>query len=136
MKLGCKGNEKENDMRLLGIAEIVAGLAGAMALGSMTASQARFRAGPAIAAGVAGLALGAAAANASGYYGYGYGPGYGYDSYAYAPGYSGYGYSYEPSYSGYGYDSYAYSPGYRFEGAYNSNNNGPWHERQLQGRDW
>ena len=125
-------------MRLLGKATIVVGLAGAMALGSMTASQARFRAGPAVAAGVAGFALGAAAANANSYYygpGYAYdSPGYAYDSYAYAPGYSSYGYSYEPSYSGY--DSYAYSPGYRFEGSYNSNNNGPWHERQLQGRDW
>jgi hypothetical protein len=133
LRADCKRIEKENDMRLLGKAVIVVGLAGAMALGSMTASQARFRAGPAVAAGVAGFALGAAAANAGGYYGYG--PGYGYDSYAYAPGYSSYGYSYEPSYSG-GYDSYAYSPGYRFEGSYNSNNNGPWHERQLQGRDW
>ena len=118
-------------MRLLGKTAIVAGLAGAMALGSMTASQARsFRAGPAVAAGVAGFALGAAAANAGGYYG----PGYAYDSYAYAPGYSSYGYSYEPAYGGY--DSYAYSPGYRFEGSYNSNFNGPWHERSLQGRDW
>ena len=116
-------------MRLLGKAAIVAGLAGAMALGSMTASQARFRAGPAIAAGVAGFALGAAAANANGYYGYGYGPGYGYDSYAYAPGYSSYGYSYEPGYSS-GYDSHAYSPGYR---TYNSHT---WRDRQLRGKDW
>jgi hypothetical protein len=131
LKTGFKRIEKENDMRLLGKAAIIAGLAGAMALGSMTASQARFRAGPAVAAGVAGFALGAAAANANGYYG----SGYGYDSYAYQPGYSSYGYSYEPSYSS-GYDSYGYSPGYRYEGPYNSNNNGPWHERQLQGRDW
>ena len=120
-------------MRLLGKATIVVGLAGAMALGSMTASQAyRYRAGPAVAAGVAGFALGAAAARANAGY---YGPAYGYDSYAYEPGYNrSYGYSYEPAYSGY--DSYGYSPGYRFEGAYNSNNNGPWHERQIQGRDW
>ena len=118
-------NEKENHMRLLGKTAIVAGLAGAMALGSMTASQARFRAGPAAAAGfVAGAALGAAAAN-SGYYGY--------NAYAYDPGYSGY--AYEPAYtppSYYGPVTPSYSYGY----SYDTNNTGPWHERQLQGRDW
>jgi hypothetical protein len=117
-------------MRLLGKTAIVLGIAGAMALGSMTASQARFRAGPAAAAGfVAGAAIGAAASSAnSGYYGSG---GYGYDSYA-----SG----------GYGYDSYASEPAYTSPSyygpinnsgyGYNTNNNGPWHERALQGRDW
>jgi hypothetical protein len=60
----CMFNKKEMTMRLLGKTAIVLGLAGAMALGSMTASHARhFRAGPAVAAGVAGFALGAAAAN-------------------------------------------------------------------------
>ena len=53
-------------MRLLGKTAIVLGMAGAMALGSMTASEARWRAGPAAAAGfVAGAAIGAAAANAN-----------------------------------------------------------------------
>ena len=83
-------------MRLLGKTAIVLGMAGAMALGSMTASEARWRAGPAAAAGfVAGAAIGAAAANANAGYYYG---GYGYDSYAYTA-YSGYGsYAYEPAY--------------------------------------
>ena len=124
-------------------------LAGAMALAAATPSEAwHGRNAAAIGFGVGAIAGAAVASSAynGGYYGYynepAYAPGYaydsyGYDSYAYAPGYSSYGYSYEPSYSGYGYDnSYAYSPGYRFEGAYNSNNNGPWHERSLQGRDW
>ncbi len=76
-------------MRLLGKTAIVLGMAGAMALGSMTASEARGGRNAAIAAGVggfaAGAAIGAAAAN-NGYYGSGYG-GYGYDSYAYEPAY-------------------------------------------------
>lgn len=115
-------------MRLFGKTAIVVGLAGAMALGSMTASQARFRAGPAIAAGVAGFAIGAAAANANaGYYPYGYG----YDSYAYAPGYVEPGYG-TPSYYGpvapYGYNSGNYS--------YNSNTVSPMRERQLKGIDY
>jgi hypothetical protein len=64
-------------------------MAGAMAIGSMTASEARNGRNAAIAVGagafVAGAAIGAAAANANaGYYGYGY------DSYAYQPAYSGY----------------------------------------------
>src|SRR3954454_10552582 len=84
-------------MRLLVKTAIVLGTAGAMALGSMTASEAR---NGRIAAGVggfvAGAAIGAAAANANAGY---YGSGYGYDSYAYEPAYS-------------GYDSYAYEPAY------------------------
>ena len=74
-------------MRLFGKTAIVVGMAGAMALGSMTASQARSRGRVRRLAGFApAAAIGAAAANAnSGYY---YGSGYGYDSYAYAPGYS------------------------------------------------
>jgi hypothetical protein len=114
-------------MRLLGKTAIVLGMAGAMALGSITASQARWRAGPGAAAGfVAGAAIGAAAANANaGYY---YGSGYGYDSYAYEPGYTGYydaparAYTGDPAYNNYG---YAY-PGY----------NGPMRERVLEGRDY
>jgi hypothetical protein len=109
-------------MRLLGKTAIVLGMAGAVALGSMTASQARhFRAGPAVAAGVAGLALGAAAANS---YGYGY-DSYGYDSYAYEPGY---GSSYYGSASPYSnYDGYY---------GYNSNAVSPMRERQLEGNDY
>ena len=117
-------------MRLLGKTAIVLGMAGAMALGSMTASEARWRgAGPAAAGFVAGAAIGAAAANANaGYY---YGSGYGYDDYAYAPGYSYDG----PAYrlhrrSGLqlrrlrvlGYSNYGYNNNLR--------------ERQLEGRDY
>src|SRR6185436_12963225 len=86
------------NMRLLGKTAIVLGMAGAMAIGSMTASEARNGRNAAIAVGagafVAGAAIGAAAANANaGYYGYGY------DSYAYQPAYSGYDtYAYEPAY--------------------------------------
>ena len=60
-------------MRLLGKTAIVLGMAGAMALGSMTASEARWRAqSPRLAAGfVAGAAIGAAAANANAGYYYG-----------------------------------------------------------------
>ena len=126
-------------MRLLGKTAIVLGMAGAMALGSMTASEARGgRNAAARGVGfVAGAAIGAAAANANaGYY---YGSAYGYDSYAYAPGYSS------------GYDSYAYQPAYaapvytppsyygpvttitRPYSGYDTNYIGPWRERQLQG---
>jgi hypothetical protein len=110
-------------MRLLGKTASVLGVAGALALSSMTASDARGR-GAAVAAGAAGFVAGAAigsAAAASTYPGY-YGPAYGYDSYAYAPEYV------PPSY---------YGPvgGYRYGYTYDSNYTGPWHERQLQGRD-
>ena len=128
-------------MRLLGKTLIVLGMTGAMAIGSMTASEARWRAGPAAAAGfVAGAAIGAAAANANAGYYYGSGYGYGYDSYAY-----------EPAYVAPAYDSYAYEPAYvapvytppsyygpvRTYGysGYNTNYTGPWSERRLQGRD-
>ena len=62
-------------MRLLGKTALMVGLAGAMALGTMTASEARGgRNAAAIGAGVAGFAVGAAvgsaaAANSYGYYG-------------------------------------------------------------------
>jgi hypothetical protein len=126
---------------------LVLGLAGALALGSMTTSEARSRGW--VAAGV-GLAAGAAIAGAavanSAYYGpYGYGayaydPGYGYNAYAYSPGYA-YGYDAyaaapvytAPTYS-YPYsDNYRYSPNY---GGYNSNYIGPLRERTLLGRDY
>jgi hypothetical protein len=120
---------------------LVLGAVGAIALGSVTASDARSGRWVAGAAGFAvGAAVGAAAANAA-YYnsgdygaGYYYGSGYyaagyyepTYDSYAYAPGYS---YAYSPGYSSYayapGYDAYAYAPGYsygpryRYRGRYN-----------------
>ena len=126
-------------MRLLGKTAIVLGMAGAMALGSMTASQARWRAGPAAAAGfVAGAAIGAAAANANaGYY---YGSGYGYDSYAYEPAYSGYdSYAYQPTYAEPVYTAPSYygpvtTYGSSYPG-YDTNYIGPWQERRLQGRD-
>jgi hypothetical protein len=115
-----KRTKGERLMSLLGKAAIVIGMAGAMALGSISASQARFRAGPAVAAGVAGFALGAAAANAnSGYYPYG---GDGYDSYAYQP--------------GYGTQSYYGAPYSHSEYGYNSNAVSPMRERQLEGRDY
>src|SRR4051812_23417406 len=105
---------------------LVLGTVGALALGSMTASEARSGRWAAGAAGFAvGAAVGAAAANSAygGYYGsdYAYGPGYysagyyepAYDSYAYAPGYSSYSYDR-------GYDAYAYAPGYAPRRAYRS----------------
>src|SRR6476646_9376406 len=120
-------------MRLLGKTAIVLGMAGAMAIGSMTASEARNGRNAAIAAGaggfVAGAAIGAAAANANaGYY---YGSGYGYNDYAYAPGYTYDGpasaYTGDPAYNygGYGYSGYS---------NYGYNNN--LRERQLEGRDY
>jgi hypothetical protein len=138
-------------MRLLGKTALVIGVAGAMAIGSMTASEARGGRNAALAGGfIAGAAIGAAAATANAGY---YSGGYGYDNYAYAPGYS-YGYdSYAaPAYSS-GYDSYAYEPAYAAPAytppsyygpvttyrapysGYDSNYIGPWHERRLQGRD-
>jgi len=127
-----RDNNEEIKMRLLKKTAIVLGMAGAMALGSITASQARFRAGPAAAAGfVAGAAVGAVAANANAgnYYGsggYGYDSGSGYDSYAYEPAYA------APAYTSPNYYGPINNSGY----GYNTNNNGPWHERTLQGRDW
>jgi len=111
-------------MKFLVKPAIVLGIAGALALGSMTASQARVRPWVAGAAGfAAGAAIGAAAAN-SGYY---YGDGY-YDSYAADPGYYTYdrparAYTGDPAYAGYRY-------------GYGYNGNSYWRERQLQGRDY
>jgi hypothetical protein len=117
---------------------LVLGLAGAMALGSITASDARGRGWVAGAAGFAvAAAIGAAAATANNYY---YAPGYG--AYAYAPGYAynpGYAYTGDPAYS------YGYAPGvadynYGYQpyggGAYDSNYIGPARARQLEGRDY
>jgi hypothetical protein len=116
-------------MRLLGKTALVLGLAGAMALGSMTASEARGgRNAAAIGAGVAGFAVGAAVGSAAANNGYYGSPGYaysGYDSYAYAPGYGTPGY-YGPVDNGYSYSGYGYD----------TNNNGPWHGRTIEGRDW
>ena len=106
---------------------MIAGIAGALALGSVTASQARVRPWVAGAAGfAAGAAIGSAAANS--YY---YNNGYGYydDSYAYAYDRPATAYTGDPAYAGY--NAYGYSPGYY---GYSS---GPyWQERRLEGRDY
>jgi hypothetical protein len=127
---------------------IVLGIAGALALASMTPSQARVR--PWVAAGIglaAGAAIGAAAANANGYYGNGYAYSYGpqYGAYAYDPYYAAAPYVAAPYYApapaymapDYGYPSSSsdqrYLPQYH---GYDSNYIGPTRERQLQGRDY
>ena len=92
---------------------MVLGLAGAMALGAMTSSEARVRPWVAGAAGFAvGTAIGAAVAN-NAYYG----PrAYAYD---YAPGYGDY--AYEPAYGYSGYSGHA------------TTNRPRWEERRLDG---
>jgi hypothetical protein len=104
---------------------IILGMAGAMALGSMTASEARVRPWVAGAAGfAAGAAIGAAAANSA------YGPRYytpGYAAYGYAPGYDSY--AYEPGYS----SSYSYGPSYEYNDV--GVNRPSWEERRLKGID-
>lgn len=86
---------------------LVLGVAGALALGAMSPSEARVR--PWVGAGI-GLAAGAiiagAAVNSAYYNGY-YGPGYG--AYAYDPGYAPGPVYVEP---GYGYDYGNYAPSY------------------------
>jgi hypothetical protein len=126
---------RRSKMKILVRTAIVVGIAGALALGSMTASQARVRPWIAGAAGfVAGAAIGAAAANAGGYYydnGY-YDGGYGYyDSYASAPDY---GYTYDAPARAYTGDP-AYA-GYRGYGYYGYNGTPYWQERRLEGRDY
>jgi hypothetical protein len=131
-------HKEKLDMRPIVKSATVLGMAGALALASMTASQARVW--PWAAAGIglaAGAALASAAAANHAYY-YGYGPGFG--AYAYDP------------YYGPGYDAFAYSPGYvttvvpvaptaparyrqPFHG-YDTNYIGPLRERQLEGRDY
>jgi hypothetical protein len=109
-------------MRLLGNTAMVLGLAGAMAIGSMTASEAR------------GGRNAAFATNAGYYSG-----AYGYDSYGYAPRYYD-SYAYEPAYAApvYTPPSY-YGPVTTYQSRYpgdDTNYIGPWRERQLQGRDY
>jgi hypothetical protein len=136
---------------------LVLGTVSALALGSMTASEARSGRWVAGAAGVAaGVAIGAAVANSayynSGYYdaGYAYAPGYG--AYAYAPGYDAY--AYEPAYTYAPAPVYAPAPAYGYYGygrpdlstqsvprhydagyGYNSNTLAPWQDRRMQGID-
>jgi hypothetical protein len=130
---------------------LVLGAVGALALGSVTSSEARGGRFVAGAAGFAvGAAVGAAAANAAygGYYGPGYAYDPGYDAYAYSPGYA-----YTPVYDAPAYDAYAYAPGYRHyrrghietrstphhydPGAgYNSNTLAPWQDWKYQGNDY
>jgi hypothetical protein len=133
----------------------VGGLVGALALASMTASEARVR--PWAAAGIgfaAGALIGAAAANAHSraQYGYYYGPHYAYDPYyAPAPVYAAPVYATPvyaaPVYAAPAYEAYAYSPGYvaapndawRYSPAYHgydTNYIGPARERQLSGSDY
>jgi hypothetical protein len=102
----------------------VLGIAGALALGSMTPSQAA-RVWPWAAAGI-GLAAGAAIASAAAYDGYYYGYGPGYDAYAYAPYYAP-----APVYSA-PIDNYRD----RSDHGYDTNYIGPLHERHLEGRDY
>jgi len=105
---------------------IILGMAGAVALGSMTAAEARVRPGVAGAAGfAAGVAVGAAANSRA--YGY-YGPGY--RAYGYAPGYRAYGYA--PGYGAYGASPYGYDGGYRSYG-FTSDGRPLWEERRLEG---
>ena len=148
-------------MKTFAKSALVLGAVGALALASVTSSEARGGRFVAGAAGFAvGAAVGAAAANAAygGYYGYG--PDYaydsGYDAYAYAPGYgyAGYdSYAYAP-----GYAAYAYAPGYPYRryhryyrghvethsvphhydpgAGYNSNTVAPWQDWKYQGQDY
>jgi hypothetical protein len=111
-------------LRMIAKPAMVLGIAGALALGSMTPSEARIR--PWVAAGI-GLAAGAALASAvaharAPYY---YGPGYA--AYAYDPYYAP-----APVYVAPGYVEpyYATAPGY------NSNSIGPQHERMLTGSEF
>lgn len=138
---------------------LVLGAVGALALGSVTTSEARGGRWVAGAAGFAvGAAVGAAAANAAygGYYGYGpdyaydpgydaygYAPGYayaGYDSYGYAPGYAAYGYApgypYRRYYRGRHIETQSVPHHYDPGGGYNSNTIAPWQDWKLQGKDY
>jgi hypothetical protein len=139
-------------MKAFAKSAIVLSIAGVMALGSLTASEARGRAWVAGAAGfAAGAAVGVAAANSysygNGYYDNGYyagGPAY-YagdrpgGAYTGDPAYQGYNaYGYAPGYSSYGYDGSTQSyPAHRDPNyGYNSNTLSPWQERKLQGNDY
>ena len=124
---------------------LVLGTVGALALGSMTASEARSGRWVAGAVGVAaGVAVGAAVANSayynSGYYGGGYAYAPGYDAYAYEPAYAPV-YAPAPAYGYYGYYgspdlSTQSAPRHRdINGGYNSNTLAPWQDRRMQGID-
>ena len=124
---------------------LVLGTVGALALGSMTASEARSGRWVAGAVGVAaGVAVGAAVANSayynSGYYGGGYAYAPGYDAYAYEPAYAPV-YAPAPAYGYYGYYgspdlSTQSAPRHRdINGGYNSNTLAPWQDRKMQGID-
>ena len=136
---------------------MVLGIAGVLAIGSMSPSEARNRGWVAAGIGLAAAAVvGAAVANANnGYYGsgYGYGPGYGYaPDYGYAPAYVAPGYGYAPGYVEA--PAYAYAPGYVRAPAYgytdpgngyyapiqdysyNTNTTSAARERQLRGIDY
>jgi len=104
-------------------AAVIFGAASTLMLAAASPSTARDRwVGPAVGF-AAGVAVGAAAANAGAYYN-GCNPYYGCGPYAYGPGYDAYAYS--PGY-GYGYPN-AYGPA-------DPNYVGPWRERQLEGHD-
>lgn len=118
-------------MKLFGKSALVMGVAGVLALASMSASQARVRPWVAGAAGfAAGAAVGAAANANAAYYGSGY-----YDEPAYAytgdPAYA-YSYGYAPGYAAPSYGYYPYDSSY----GYNTNTTSPWQERKLEGRDY
>jgi hypothetical protein len=118
---------EETAMKTIVKTAAIASLAGVLAMGAMTPSQARGRwVGPAVGF-AAGALVGAAAANASSnYYGYGYGYGDPYDAYDYAPGYV----APAPAYSEPAYYDYN-----RYNHGYDTNYQGPWNERRLEGRD-
>jgi hypothetical protein len=137
-------------MNIFAKSALVLGAVGTIAIGSMTASEARSGRWVAGAAGFAvGAAVGAAAANAaaynSGYYyggpAYAYAPGY--DAYAYAPGYTyapapAYTYAPAPAYGYYGPDISTQSAPRHYDSSfgYNSNTLSPWQDRKMQGSDY
>jgi hypothetical protein len=155
---GLRQTPEEISMNTFAKSALVLGTVGALALGSMTASEARKARWVAGAVGVAaGVAIGAAAAN-SAYFngGYYYAPGYAYepayDGYAYAPGYDAY--AYEPAYTYAPAPAYVPAPAYGYYGygrpdlstqsaprhydagyGYNSNTLAPWQDRRMQGID-
>ena len=136
---------------------MVLGLAGILAVASMTPSEARNNGWAAAGIGfAAGALIGAAAANANNhYYGsgyrygsygpaYGYGPGYAYEpaeTYAYQPGpvYAAPAYRYRaPAYASDPANAYTGDPAYAYGRAYgyNPNASAPWQERRLRGTDY
>ena len=101
---------------------IVLGFAGALALGSMTPTEAAERGGLAAEAGrTAGAAIAGAAADANAQ---DYGPGYNGPVNVYDP-------NNEPAPNSYSQDEWRYS---RSQHGYDTNYIGPWQERRLQGR--